>query len=100
MSDQPTVASTYPHVEMGDLGSDIEWEQPPAFHVYEALVQDERSKPHHIASCHGDSLAFTLQTLQEEGQIVQSSKVGIMYRPALEETGVWLVNPWAKGRKK
>lgn len=56
------------------------------------------SPPKQIAACDGDSLAFTLDTLHEEGQIVSDSRIGIMHRPDAEKPGTWLVNPYARGR--
>lgn len=56
------------------------------------------SSPRQIAACHGDSLAFTLDTLHEEGQIDDDARIGIMHRPDAKQPGTWLINPYAKGR--
>lgn len=70
------------------------------YHVYEVpgSVIEMRRKPKQIASCEGDSLAFTLDTLRDEGQIDDDSRIGILYRPDAEQAGRWLVNPYARGR--
>lgn len=54
--------------------------------------------PEEIASCDGDSLAFTLDTLRAEGQINDDARIGILYRPDPERPGIWIVNPYARGR--
>lgn len=73
-------------------------------HTYWAEANRVRDAmlPHHVASCEGDSLAFALGTLVEEGQLTSDSQVGILYRPEDAEGpgGVWLVNPWAVGRTR
>lgn len=71
-----------------------------AGHVYEVHEAPfpNVSGPRKIAACDGDSLAFTLDTLHEEGQITSDSRIGILHRPDPEKPGTWLINPYAKGR--
>lgn len=72
-----------------------------AYLVYEIRKSAELrgfGSPKQIAACDGDSLAFTLDTLREEGQITEDSRIGILYRPDPEQPGRWLVNPYANGR--
>lgn len=55
--------------------------------------------PRLIASCDGDSLAFTLDTLRAEGQIDGDTRLGILVRCDGDVApGRWLVNPYARGR--
>lgn len=94
-----TVVSTHPHVDTDDV-EDWEADEPPAFHIYEVKRRTTRSRlvPHHLASCDGDAVMFILQTLHQEGQLTNESRVGILYRPALDTTGFWIVNPFVSGR--
>lgn len=73
---------------------------PEAYLVYEVTgsVVGPSAAPKQLAGCHGDSLAFTLDTLREEGQIDDDTRIGILYRPDPEQPGVWLINPYARGR--
>lgn len=66
-----------------------------AFHIY--LVR--KGSVFQVASCEDDSLGFTLVTLHEEGQIDDSVSVGILFRPHDDQTGRWLINPFADHEK-
>jgi hypothetical protein len=77
------------------------------FHVYEVRAgrrdvsgYKHGDQPYPVASCDGDSLAFTLRTLVAERQLTADSRIGILYRPDADGPGVWIVNPWAKGREE
>ncbi len=63
-----------------------------ALKVY--VVRD--GEPRELAACDDDSLGFTLRTLVDERQIRAFDKVGILDRPDGEQTGRWLVSPYAK----
>lgn len=54
--------------------------------------------PTRVASCDGDSLGAALLQLLEDGEL-DGAAVGVKYQHADEETGRWLINPWA-GRSR
>jgi hypothetical protein len=87
-------------METNEHSRHVECLTEQAYHVYEVKGPSlgPAQAPQHVATCDGDSLAFTLDTLREERQIDDDTRIGILYRPDAEQPGRWLVNPYARGR--
>ncbi len=53
------------------------------------------NQPHQLAECEDESLAFTLRTLRDEGQITTEA-VGVLDKPDADERGRWLLDPFVR----
>jgi hypothetical protein len=57
------------------------------------VLTPDHDRRRRIAETSLGGIGLTLQTLRDEGDLTNDSRVGILDR----ETRSWLVNPWARG---
>ncbi len=58
----------------------------------------EGGVPQVICETSMDGLGLALSTMVAEGEITEGDRVGVLYRPNEERPGIWLINPFGKGR--